>query len=126
MYEWCLPDFIPREYFSWLLNVCQLDACASHQCYKQITSFTDSLGAFRLAASVLGFRAGESECESPLRTLSAFTLALCFSWMQAMLAFKTRCFGVLSLRWRSSKLGCSVCSSQLLLLRQKVGFGVSS
>lgn len=79
-----------------------------------------------MAASVLGFRAGESECESPLGTVSAFTLALWFSWMQAVLAFKTRCFGVLSLRWKSSKLGCSVCSSHLLLLRQKVGFGVPS
>lgn len=45
---------------------------------EQITSFTESLGAFQLAASVLGISADESQHEGSLRTGSQFTIALWF------------------------------------------------
>ena len=40
--------------------------------------------------------------------------------MQALLTFKARYFGVLSLRCRSQKLGCQIWGSKLFLLREKL------
>lgn len=48
-----------------------------------------------------------SDCKNKNRTFS-LRFTLWGSWMQVALAFKGRCFGVLTLRCSFSKLGCQV------------------
>lgn len=83
--------------------------------------FHRNLNPFQSAASVLSSRVGQSTRATALRTVSQFAIALWVSWVQALMAFKAGCFGVLSLRCTSWKLGCQKWGSNPLLLREKPG-----